>query len=433
MADASYFLRPLSALQALEKVLAISAPIFAGKQVTVSISTSINPLSLSVRDVPSAKLAERQEISQFRQQLERSKLPIACTGFEISAQGQSGNQKPTVQYSTSDQVVGQISINNFNDSNSIVAVSDCLADVFELLPRHQIIMANLPAPHQEALRFQANVTAEFQAEVAKIATFNLEQLKRQDEFFRKLAIEQGERNEKREAELAEKHRRNEEEIRTHRQSLDDDHRVRLNALEEREREHLRRVQEHDTRESTAVRRELLTKIESLLENEKEVKVSADTVKKRTVIHCVCVVSMLLAVGLVVNFSIRVAADSAPLWHHVTPLSAGLVLFASTLVYYVKWTDQWFREHARVEFQDRKLRSDIVRASWLAELVFEGRDKNRELPTLLVERYSDGLFTDAVGNPVDHPSDQVVSFLQKLSNIKVGQGTVEVTKSAAKEN
>lgn len=432
MAD-THFLRPLSAREALDKVIEISAAVFKGRQLQLKLTTNIASVSLVLNPVAQSELLGRIELAKFREQLERSIAPLACTSFAVVDVHHSNNPKPSIHYSVPDVATAQLLLDNFADPDWAITASNVVGTSFDLVPRSDILSSHLPAQQQDAIKFQAAATAQLHTEVAKIAAFNIDQLKKQDDFFSKLATEQDERYLRRAEELTVQHRQLEEELRDRARSLDEEHRTRLLAVEAMEREHQRRVHDHDTRESTAVRRELRTTIEELLDNGKEVELSFATARKRLLVHILCASALILSATLIAYFASVVATETEAHWHHVTPLSAGVVLFASTLIYYVKWIDRWFREHARTEFQNRKLRSDIVRASWLAELTFEGREKGRELPQVLVERFSDGLFLDHSDAPVEHPTDAVLTFLQRVSSIKVGQGSVEVTKTASKES
>jgi hypothetical protein len=104
-----------------------------------------------------------------------------------------------------------------------------------------------------------------------------------------------------------------------------------------------------------------------------------------------------------------------------------------LIYYIKWSDQWFREHAQAELRIKKLSSDILRASWLAELVLEGKQADQQLPEALMSRFSEGLFADSLVSATEHPSDQMVALIRKLSSVKVNRDGVELTKSSEKES
>lgn len=112
--------------------------------------------------------------------------------------------------------------------------------------------------------------------------------------------------------------------------------------------------------------------------------------------------------------------------------AGILFFVTTLGCYIKWNDQWFRDHADAETKNKQLHAHILRASWLAEMFFEGKEKDKQIPEQLLDRLSVGLFADTSTKAIEHPSEQMVDLIKKISNIKASKDAVELTKSAVKE-
>jgi hypothetical protein len=69
-----------------------------------------------------------------------------------------------------------------------------------------------------------------------------------------------------------------------------------------------------------------------------------------------------------------------------------VLFVSTAIFYIRWNDLWFKAHANADFENRKFYVDVVRASWIAELLFEWKEKKEvPFPEQLITSYPTGLF------------------------------------------
>jgi len=93
------------------------------------------------------------------------------------------------------------------------------------------------------------------------------------------------------------------------------------------------------------------------------------------------------------------------------------------IYYLKWNDRWFREHADAEFAAKRYKADILRASWIAELAGEWK-KTKEgepLSPLLVDAFTRNLFTDvSVSGPSEHPLDEMTSLLKRASEVQFGK-------------
>jgi hypothetical protein len=129
------------------------------------------------------------------------------------------------------------------------------------------------------------------------------------------------------------------------------------------------------------------------------------------------------------FGYKVFSASTPDWHHLAPFSAATLTLLSTFIYFVRWNDQWAKEHARAEIRIKRFSEDILRASWIAELFFETKDKNIQVPDTLFTNFSQGLFGDEPLAETQHPVDQVADLVKKLSAIEVGN--VKLTKAPEK--
>lgn len=87
-------------------------------------------------------------------------------------------------------------------------------------------------------------------------------------------------------------------------------------------------------------------------------------------------------------------------------------FVSTLVFYLRWQNRWFEQHAQEEFRLKRMALDVDRASWVVEMAMEWKDeKGAELPTELLTRLSAHLFEQGTTREEAlHPADQLASAL-----------------------
>ena len=92
-------------------------------------------------------------------------------------------------------------------------------------------------------------------------------------------------------------------------------------------------------------------------------------------------------------------------------------FALTAVFYIRWNDQWFRQHADQEFRLQQLALDVDRAGYATEMLLEWQeDKGGEMPAVMLDRLTAGLFTDQTTVArVRHPSEDVIAALLKASS------------------
>ena len=113
-----------------------------------------------------------------------------------------------------------------------------------------------------------------------------------------------------------------------------------------------------------------------------------------------------------NFS----GNTVPGWPTVK-LSFGAFAFIASIIFYIRWNDNWFRQHADEEFRLKRLELDIDRASWVVEMALEWKDEEgREIPGHLIERLTDNLFvTQDESKKVKHPSEDLTSAIISASS------------------
>lgn len=94
-------------------------------------------------------------------------------------------------------------------------------------------------------------------------------------------------------------------------------------------------------------------------------------------------------------------------------------FTSFMVYFIKWSSAWARQHAEEEFRNRTLLIDIGRSSWLLEAVRDSQERNAELPGDLLKELSRNLFSHTFSNESElHPTVVSELLLQGLSSLRV---------------
>ena len=136
------------------------------------------------------------------------------------------------------------------------------------------------------------------------------------------------------------------------------------------------------------------------------------------------VALLLLSAVLIAFSLYVpvtATEGVEFWLGLGRLPLGALGFALTAAFYIRWTDQWFRQHANQEFRLQQLALDVDRAGYATEMLLEWQeDKGGEIPAVMVDRLTTGLFTDQTSaTPVRHPSeDATATLMRAASSIRV---------------
>ena len=203
-------------------------------------------------------------------------------------------------------------------------------------------------------------------------------------------------------------------------ALDENHDERAKGLEAREKELDERRRELDDRSARHARREQLKALQQKIsDRSKEFKLTPDTHRKRIPVHVIFGFLLVLSGGLITHsvFSPATAREGVELWLELVRLPLGSLGFGLTAVFYIRWTDQWFRRHADQEFRLQQLALDVDRAGYATEMLLEWQeDKGGELPAVMVDRLTAGLFTDqTTASRVRHPSEDVTSELLKGSS------------------
>jgi|GEM_PF-1999452 len=226
----------------------------------------------------------------------------------------------------------------------------------------------------------------------------------------------------------------------YRQRLDEEHDRRRSELDERLAAQLSKLQEEydrkeklltkreeelsqqqktlDDRSSTHARRALRKDLkETLAQRGQSFGLTSGTGRKRMPIH-------ILFVTLVISFSIlftlallnRLPAIPEVPWIALVRLPFITFALAGSLIFYIRWADAWFHQHADEEMRLKRLDLDIDRASWVVEMALEWKDaKGSDIPQELVNRLAANLFESQNLSRVSHPAEDLASALLGASS------------------
>ncbi|HEV2695451.1 MAG TPA: hypothetical protein VG347_21325 [Verrucomicrobiae bacterium] len=306
-------------------------------------------------------------------------------------------------------------------------VVDAIGAIFTIVPRSQISKKALAETQVAGLDFAEKTIARFASEAVKLSQSSTKNFDDFVEGVRKRTLELEKQFQQQTQELQEKHQKREAD-------LDSSFQGKLKDLEGREKLHNEAVKQFELRNNTVVRRDLLKEIRNKIEQQASIKISPSTVSKRWIIHVVCALTMIISIALVGFFVSQIYKATTIDWKTLVPLSTWTALFIMTGVYYLRWNDQWFRDHARAEFENRKFSADILRASWVAELFFEWAEKKGvSIPPELVDSFTKNLFDNVSSDGRLHPADQLSDLVKQFSTIEVSKGGVKVSRKVEKEN
>lgn len=117
--------------------------------------------------------------------------------------------------------------------------------------------------------------------------------------------------------------------------------------------------------------------------------------------------------------------------------AAVGLVAAT-IYYLRWNDAWFRQHAQEEFRLKRMALDVDRASWVVEMAMEwAKERSDEgLPEQLLDRLTAELFHDSSSDHyAKHPAESILDVLAASAEVEVPlgrRGYARITKQSRKK-
>lgn len=194
-------------------------------------------------------------------------------------------------------------------------------------------------------------------------------------------------------------------------------------------------EELDSQSNTHARRQkqkdLLAEIKSRQEH---FTLTTDTQNLRNPVQKFALGLILIGLGLTIFYSVeqyRAISNNQNLWTILIialrqTLSIGIVV--GTMIYMIRWHNNWFDQHAQTEFQIRQFGLDMERASWLVETSLEWKEDNSEkIPTELLKGLSNGLFSPGPKqDTIKHPIETLESLLlSSATGIKLRLGENEI--------
>jgi len=330
----------------------------------------------------------------------------------------------SITYTTTDQwPLVRVHVNDHQrDLESEKTLARALKGALPVISKHEVGRLALSEQQLEGFKFSQQVIASFATEAARLSQ---DTAKHFEQFVASVKA----RTLELEAQFQQKNTELDHAFREKQQALEQEQQSKLKNLEHREQAHADAVKRFELRNNTAVRRDLLEKIKAKIEEQKQFKITDDTSRKRWVIHGICSATMLLSVGIVGAFVWKIFNAQTVDWHLVVPLAAWTSVFVSTGIFYLRWNDQWFREHAKAEFESQKFSADILRASWVAELLFEWETKKEPaIPPELVRSFTKNLFESSSPDTRLHPADQLADLLKQVSSLEISKGGMKMVRN-----
>lgn len=233
-----------------------------------------------------------------------------------------------------------------------------------------------------------------------------------------------------------------------RKSLQESQDQRIEALRAKEKALADKEASFETKESHYVaRQKQAEQIKQVQEWLKKWDLTEGTHKKRQPVmwlYIFAIVAMGVLTFLTADHSFKILDSAESIaklaWWQWTALwvktAIPLGAFITFVIYFIRWSGDWARQHSEEEFRNRTLLVDIGRASWLLEAVRDAQERNKEIPKELMHELSHNLFANSVKAGSDiHPQAVSDILLQGLSSVRVKSADgseVEATRNGKKK-
>jgi hypothetical protein len=273
-----------------------------------------------------------------------------------------GQRHAEVVYESKDHILAIVNIRHQEDEvfrQHIREWSHAFHSVYNFTQPTTIADSRLSEAEQQKLRYYEQAIHDLMSSAAQLNKAGIEQVQKQADYLQKKSAELDEQFRARGEEQRKEHEGKLAQVAAHEAALAD------------------KEKKIDLRHATIARRQHLTDLRTLLS--KQFTVSKLTTSLRMITHLICLAAMAGGAVLMWFAARKLLSEDKLDWHHGALMAGGTLLFTSTFIYYLRWTNDWFRRLADSEFASRKLDMDSVRSSWLAEMLFEWNDEKAGKP------------------------------------------------------
>lgn len=269
---------------------------------------------------------------------------------------------------------------------------------------------------RKAIQYKENAVADLTAQVSRLGGYLTEMAAKNTESMRTLTTEL------------------ETQFNQKRKVLEDEAAATRMILHEERQQFEKEKAAYDDRNRTLVRRDIVSKMEANVEKRQKAGTFASlaATNSRWWISFFCLTLLIVSASAVVVSGWKVydtlkASEMTMDWRLLPVFTFASLLFTCTLIFYLRWTTRWADLIAHQDLANQQYASDIYRASYIAELLFEYKDEQgKEIPSEVVEGMMVGLFErDEFKGGKYHPAEDAISFVKRLRKIKSGNEGVEI--------
>jgi hypothetical protein len=272
------------AAEVVRRLAAIAAKTWGGERVNFEVTTNVTGLGLSLKNVGGTELLANPQVAEFVERHDEKPF-LMCTNATVSLHTQNAFK---VHYHANDQVFGTLTLDMQGDVARTERTIAAAAELFRPSAYRDEVLVRVSEAERNAMQIrersvtdlaehlrQLGVAMKDVAAQGAAARIQLEEKLTEDHLKRRTTLDEEDR------------RRREEFARTRTEQEAE--------LAKRAAEHDAKVEKFETREAKHVRRDLLEKINKVLEASKDFNLSKGTGDKRDIVHVFTWLLMAVAV------------------------------------------------------------------------------------------------------------------------------------------
>lgn len=415
MPSATFDLRALPPVEAFRKfVEAVALAAASSPLDALVVGTNLHESQFSVAGGVGTKLPDRAKQIDETITKQSSFLTVRRLYTSIQSPDGSAAKKVALRYTSNDDITATFTIDIPDEEYfkaQVIPLSERFNSVYVFSRKSELIGQSLPQAEQDKLRYYERALSDLMAAVSKLGEVSTQQIERQATYLQQKSAELD----------AQFRQRLDENRKEHEARLADVAAGRAQLEKERS--------DFDVRKSTAVRRELLKDMKTLIET--KFTLSDDTDSRQKVIHLFSQGAIFLGAACML-WGIGALLYLKPFdWHYLVIVWSGLLIGGSTLIFYLRWNGHWVSMLAKSEFDSRKLNVDVLRASWVTEMLLEWKDEkgDRPIPTELLTSFTTGLFMPTESAEKDHhPAGDATRLLAGITHLKANKDGLEISRT-----
>jgi Skp family chaperone for outer membrane proteins len=398
MAQGLYTL-PLSAHRAAVGISDIVADLNGWSAMNLNFATGMSSVVANIQSIASS-------IGQFNQLIQKldGRREVPCESFVLFTANNNAQ-------------AFRLTYTNNSKAESFFAITetqniDTAFKLIDLVKKHFDVSHSPPIQAQsDAIRFEAQAVSDLRVQVEKLGDFMVKMTKESAESTRKLAEELERTHQAKQSELEAEFKRRDEEFK-----------IKVQAFEKAR-------EDFDDRARTHVRRDLLDKIKENIKERQDVAIGKASSSSRLWVHVVSWVFLLIsgtATAYTAKHLYEISGKVPFDWWIIPPFSASALTLVSTVIFYFRWISSWSDWLAYDGGRVSQYATDILRASWLVELLFEYKDeKGKEISPEVVSSLTEGLFKiQPFKASKYHPSDDMLRVVKNIKSLKTAGLEVE---------